>query len=132
MTETFRKLNYKGQDPILILGAPSSFSAELDAMAGEARVDLKPRPGLAYGFALGFATRMEDFQKLAALLGAATSPEAPLWIAYPKKSSKSLASDLDRDLCREAAAGFGLKTVRQIAIDEDWSALRYARTTPFA
>ena len=49
-----------------------------------------------------------------------------LWIAYPKLTS-SFAHDLNRDVLREAAPGFGLDTVSQIAIDADWSALRMKR-----
>jgi hypothetical protein len=55
-------------------------------------------------------------------LGAA----AILWTAYPKLTSK-LASDLSRDVIRNAAPAYGLDTVSQIAIDSDWSALRLKR-----
>jgi len=50
-------------------------------------------------------------------------PGAILWLAYPKLTSL-LAADLNRDIIRSAAPDFGLDTVSQIAIDEDWSALR--------
>jgi hypothetical protein len=48
---------------------------------------------------------------------------AILWVAYPKLTSR-LAGDLSRDVIRAAAPAFGLDTVSQIAIDDDWSALR--------
>ena len=51
---------------------------------------------------------------------------AILWLAYPKLTSK-LAGDLSRDRIHEIAPSFGLDTVSQIAIDEDWSALRLKR-----
>jgi hypothetical protein len=54
------------------------------------------------------------------------SKGAIIWIAYPKLTSK-LAADLSRDLIRALAAKFGLDTVSQIAIDDDWSALRVKR-----
>jgi hypothetical protein len=38
-----------------------------------------------------------------------------------------LAADLSRDVIRALAPGHGLDTVSQIAIDEDWSALRLKR-----
>jgi hypothetical protein len=47
-------------------------------------------------------------------------------VAYPKLSSK-LAGDLSRDIIHSLAPGYGLDTVSQIAIDEDWSALRLKR-----
>jgi hypothetical protein len=52
--------------------------------------------------------------------------DAIIWIAYPKLTSK-LASDLSRDLIRALAVKSGLDTVSQIAIDDDWSAMRVKR-----
>ena len=49
-----------------------------------------------------------------------------LWVAYPKLASK-LASDLSRDIIHALAPRHGLDTVSQIAIDDDWSALRLKR-----
>jgi hypothetical protein len=51
---------------------------------------------------------------------------AILWVGYPKLSSK-LAADLSRDIIHALAPEHGLDTVSQIAIDEDWSALRLKR-----
>ena len=54
------------------------------------------------------------------------SPTAIFWIAYPKLSS-GLAVDLSRDIIHALAPAHGLDTVSQIAVDEDWSALRLKR-----
>jgi hypothetical protein len=51
---------------------------------------------------------------------------AILWVAYPKLTSP-LAADLSRDVIHKLAPKYGLDTVSQIAIDEDWSALRLKR-----
>lgn len=53
---------------------------------------------------------------------------AILWVAYPKLTS-SLAADLSRDVIHGLAPRHGLDTVSQIAIDDDWSALRLKRVT---
>ena len=45
---------------------------------------------------------------------------------YPKLTS-DLAGDLNRDAIRKWAPSQGLDTVSQIAIDDDWSALRLKR-----
>ncbi len=52
--------------------------------------------------------------------------DAILWVAYPKLTS-ALAGDLNRDVIHGLMPGFGLKTVSQIAIDADWSAMRMKR-----
>jgi hypothetical protein len=54
------------------------------------------------------------------------SPTAIFWVAYPKPSSE-IAADLNRDVIHALARQHGLDTVSQIAIDEDWSALRLKR-----
>ncbi len=48
---------------------------------------------------------------------------AILWLAYPKLTSK-LAGDLSRNLIHEISPAYGRDTVSQIAIDDDWSAMR--------
>ena len=48
-----------------------------------------------------------------------------MWIAYPKKSSTRYTCDRDRGWEGMGEAGFD--PVRMVAIDEDWSALRFRR-----
>lgn len=48
-----------------------------------------------------------------------------LWFACPKQTSRKYTSDLNRDLCAAALKSLNLQPVRQIAIDDDWSALRF-------
>jgi hypothetical protein len=45
------------------------------------------------------------------------------WIAYPKAGK--LGTDLNRDILAAVVSGRGVRPVRQIAIDETWSALRF-------
>lgn len=44
------------------------------------------------------------------------------WVAYPK--AKQLNTDLNRDIVRKIANEHHLDPVRQVAIDDTWSALR--------
>ncbi len=48
-----------------------------------------------------------------------------LWFAYPKKSSKEYETNLSRDDGWQPLDDLGYEGVRQVAIDEDWSALRF-------
>ncbi len=45
------------------------------------------------------------------------------WIAYPKAGQ--LGTDLDRNVLRNLLEGRGIRPVRQIALDDVWSALRF-------
>ena len=49
--------------------------------------------------------------------------DALAWVAYPKAGK--LGTDLNRDTLRDRLAARGVDTVRQVAIDDVWSALRF-------
>ena len=55
--------------------------------------------------------------------GEAARRDKLAWIAYPKAGK--LGTDLNRDILSAALAVEGVQPVRQIAIDEVWSALRF-------
>lgn len=51
-------------------------------------------------------------------------PGAALWLAYYKASSRH-AADIHRDSITAYAATLGLDSVAIIAVDDDWSCLRF-------
>ena len=53
----------------------------------------------------------------------AAAQDRPAWIAYPKGGK--LGTDLNRDILAAAVADASLQPVRQVAVDEVWSALRF-------
>jgi hypothetical protein len=81
-------------------------------------------PSASPGFRIAFA---RDRAELAVAAGAvATWYErgGHVWMCYPKKTG-SIASDLSRDSGWEPVTVLGLFPVTQIALDGDWSALRF-------
>jgi hypothetical protein len=113
------RLQVKGERRLAVVGA----SAVLEKTVGAAKV----RADLAKAdVVLLFAPDRAGFDaKLPDVLNKMQAT-AILWVAYPKLSSK-LAADLSRDIIHALAPEHGLDTVSQIAIDEDWSALRLKR-----
>lgn len=126
MGPVFKKLNLKDHDPVVVLSAPAEFAAETAAL-GDRRVvrDLDQVDGVA--FALGFARDRAELDRLSADLVAKAEGDVVLWIAYPKKSSKRYRTDFDRDRGWDVLGAAGFEPVRQVAIDADWSALRFRR-----
>ena len=57
---------------------------------------------------------------------AAATADGLAWVAYPKRSS-GIETDLSRDRGWEPLTDAGLRPVRQVALDEKWSALRFRR-----
>ena len=54
----------------------------------------------------------------------AVKPDGLVWISYPKRSS-GVDTDLTRDVGWETVKGAGLRPVRQVSVDDTWSALRF-------
>lgn len=127
MATAFEKLNWKGQNPILVLNAPSTFEAEIAHLHGvEVLRDAKEVQ--AVHFALAFAVKQTEVDALVQALCPKAVGDALLWFAYPKISSRNYTCDFNRDTGWAAIRAAGFDSVRQIAIDEDWSALRFRRT----
>ena len=126
MTKLFDKLNLKDHREILVVNAPLSFESELAALAG---VTVLHDPGSVkvVRFALAFATAQAEIDRLAKLLSAKAEGDALLWFAYPKGTSKMYKCDFNRDTGWSVLKSAGFDTVRAVAIDDDWSALRFRR-----
>lgn len=127
MTPLFKKLNFKDQASILLINAPDSFQEESRAMSAFTQVIFQVDGVQKPPFALAFALSQKEVDELAALFAEKTEGDAILWIAYPKGSSKRYKCDFNRDTGWQALGAAGFEPVRQVAIDEDWSALRFRR-----
>jgi hypothetical protein len=71
---------------------------------------------------IGFAARSDDLDSLGEVYGAALADRLA-WIGYPKAGQ--LGTDLNRDKLAAAVRARGLRPVRQVSIDDTWSALRF-------
>jgi Protein of unknown function (DUF3052) len=113
------RLQVKGERRLAVMGA----SAVVDNKIGvkKQRCDISEADVIL----LFAADRGQLHSTLPSMLGKAPK-DAIIWIAYPKLTSK-LAGDLSRNLIHALAAQSGLDTVSQIAIDDDWSAMRVKR-----
>lgn len=122
----FGKMNLKDQSEILVLNAPDSFEPEVSRLRG-----VKVRRGLSgvsqIAFALAFVTRQEEVDALAKPLAKVAEGDATVWFAYPKGSSKRYTCDISRDSGWNALGAAGFEGVRMVAIDEDWTAVRFRR-----
>ncbi len=129
MDPLLKKLNYKGLSEILILNAPPELKPFIDSASLETtciqEVDLIKKIDFAIYFVMNQATvdKIMDltFQKLA--------DDAIIWFSYPKKTSKKYQCDIDRDHGWQTLGNYGFEPVRQVAINEDFSALRFRKVT---
>jgi hypothetical protein len=126
MATIFDKLQLKGHDEILVLHAPESFEKELDRLP-VTRIHRKIEALPQIGFSLAFVTRQDEVDALAPKIAARAKGDAAIWFAYPKGSSKKYKCDFNRDTGWATLHVAGFDTVRSIAIDDDWTALRFRR-----
>lgn len=126
MTPLFKKLNLTTQDSLLVVGAPTTFEAELAALDSIA-VARAVEEVATITFALAFVTRQDEVDSIAAQIAGRAPGDALVWFAYPKGSSKRYRCEFNRDTGWAALGELGFEPVRQVAIDEDWSALRFRR-----
>jgi hypothetical protein len=113
------RLQVKGERRLAVIGAPAAVDRKIGV--AKQRCDAAKADVVL----LFTADRAQLGKSLPGLLKKA-SPDAIVWVAYPKLTSK-LAGDLSRDIIHALVPELGLDTVSQIAIDDDWSALRLKR-----
>lgn len=122
------KLNLESQKEILVLNAPE----ELDPLF----TDL---PGIAVrrsvddikqiDWALAFVKKEYEVERTMRTMIGKIVGDITLWFAYPKQSSKRYESEINSELGWKALGKAGYDGVRGVALDEDWSALRFRKNT---
>ena len=121
-----KKLNFKDQgQPVLVIHAPKSYDDIKAAFEGEVHQQAELE---MYDFVQVFGTSNEELQLNAKKAVAYVKDDGLLWLCYPKKSSKTFkGSDCSRESVTGMLSEEGYEPVRQIAIDDDWSALRFRK-----
>jgi len=92
-----------GEGPTLEIAATAALPADADAV-------------------LAFAMNVSELESRFALLAGVAGRGGLAWVAYPK--ARQLGTDLNRDVIRELAPSAGMEPVRQVSLDDTWSALR--------
>lgn len=126
MAEIFQKLNLKDRQEILVLHAPASFEPEL-ARLPVLHIHRQIESVARIGFSLAFVTKQSEVDALAGPIAERALGDAVVWFAYPKGTSKKYTCNFNRDTGWDALKAQGFDTVRAVAIDEDWTALRFRR-----
>lgn len=124
------KLNYKTPMEALVVHPPEGlmdwaevfdrFRTFPDLEGGPAGTD-------PVSFALVFVFGKEDPRIVMDWLAQRLEGDAVLWMCYPKKTSRRFKAALDRDHGWDALGERGYEPVRQVALDEDFSVLRFRK-----
>jgi hypothetical protein len=127
MNELLRKLKLKAADEILLSNLPATFLSFQELLISEGHKIKGNDSNQPLNCLLAFVQSKEEIKDLVEKQLPLMEGDAVCWLAYPKKSSKRYQSEIHRDQGWEPMGENGWEPVRQIALDEDWSALRFRK-----
>jgi len=125
MKNLLAKLNYKGQKRISVINSEEKFIQSISADLRDVIIDQKIDPRYPYEFIIIFVKCASEVEQLAPGTIHNLKADGVLWFCYPKKTSKKYSSDIDRDHGWNILNESGFHGIRIVAIDENWSALRF-------
>ena len=127
MQPVFKKLNYSNHAVLHVLNSPATFHTCMEEMGALANLKTAIRANEKAFFILAFCTKQSEVNHYAELAAKTLEGDGLLWFAYPKKTSKNFTCSFNRDNGWESLGRLGYEPVRMVAIDEDWSALRFRK-----
>jgi hypothetical protein len=110
------KLQIKPGQSVCVIGRPQDVVLDLGQ-----ELELVQNPDRSDAVIV-YAINSADLSQLSPPLLAAARRDALTWVSYPKAGQ--LGTDLNRDKLAARLQDEGVRPVRQIAIDDVWSALR--------
>ena len=125
MKDLLSKLNFKGQGRIALVNAEDSFYNSVSKAVKDVIIDKEIDLRCPYGFILLFVKNVSEIEFLTPIAIHNLMDDGILWFCFPKKTSKKHVSEVNRDNGWKALSNYGFYGVRVVAIDEDWSAMRF-------
>lgn len=108
--------------PLVVIDPPEGFFDDSPAPTS-ARIEDTLRRDATW--VLCFATTLEQVERFGRQLASLTTEDPVVWCAYPKASSKRYRCEFNRDSGWKSIGQAGYEPVAQVAIDGDWSAIRF-------
>lgn len=124
MDPILKKMTWKEGMNIQIWNAPS----ELNELVTSWETDGLIHSGSMPDFMLAFVQTQDEVKKYFSEMQKLAPEDQQIWFAYPKRTSKRYKVQINRDSGWNYLGQFDYEAVRQIAINEDWSALRFRKT----
>ncbi|MEZ0540289.1 hypothetical protein [Fibrella arboris] len=127
MDALLKKLNLTNQQQALLVNVPTELAALTAAFAERLNVAQQPESLAKADFVMGFVQQLAQVDQLADWIATHTEGDAVVWMVYPKQSSKKYRCEFNRDTGWASLGKAGFEPVRMVAVNDDWSALRFRR-----
>ncbi|WP_339880964.1 hypothetical protein [uncultured Algoriphagus sp.] len=124
MDPLLKKMTWKEGMNIQVWNCPQELQELIDSWKRDGLIQPAPKPD----FMLAFVQTEEEVKKYFFEMQALAPDDQQIWLAYPKGTSKRYKAQINRDSGWKYLGEFDYESVRQIAINEDWSALRFRKT----
>jgi len=127
-----RKLRLAPEHRVAVLNAPDGYVDQL--RPGLSAIETEVGQREPYDVVLLFVKDTDELRRLGPTAIRAAKTNGLLWITYPKGGKTRGVTDLPatpwwvrRDVLGEITSEKGLKAVAFVAIDDNWTALRFKR-----
>ncbi|MBO0931384.1 hypothetical protein [Fibrella aquatilis] len=127
MEALVKKLNYVSQPTVVLLNVPAELGVLSETFSRQSTVYQQVEHADRADFLLAFVQQLGAVKQVADWVAAHTVGDVTIWLAYPKQTSKTYRCDFNRDTGWAALGAIGFEPVRQVAVNDDWSALRFRR-----
>lgn len=125
-----KKLRFRPDHRVAILNAPDGYVAALQPTPREISTELQPSE--TYDAVQLFVNNAAELRRLGAAAIGAVKPDGMLWITHPKGGKTRGVTDLPAtpwwvkgDVLGEITSVTGCRAVAFVAIDDNWTALRF-------
>lgn len=115
------KLGIKASCEVVLVGAPEGYRERLQPLPEAVRFATKPSASSQIVHI--FVTRRAELAKALASYRRVLSPQAAVWVSWPKKASR-VPTEITEDTVRELALPLGFVDIKVCAVDEVWSGLK--------
>lgn len=126
MTPLLKKMNFKNQNQIFVFNEPEEIMKLFKSLP-ESKIFKFDYCEKELEFAMAFVFTQQEINHYAELIIPKLKGDAVFWMCYPKTTSKRYKCDINRDKGWEVLGKYNLEGVRQVAVDENWSALRFRK-----
>ncbi len=125
LDKLMKKLNYKGENEILVINSPQSFQGIIDTIKQNSNLCEDLKKAVQVDFAIIFVMHQNEIDTIVPIVAQKIVGDKTIWFCYPKKSSNKYVCEINRDNGWSIMGQYNFEPVRQVSIDDDWSAIRF-------